>query len=304
MELRSKVIFLIVLFFGAGGLSCAHAQDVLIRSGFIEDSLRIGDKARMFLTAEYPSKLNILFPDSAHNFAPFEFESRIYFPTKTGDGKSYDSVVYYLSTFEVDRYQFLRLPVFQLNPMDCTTYFSRQDTILLTELVKDLPDTLTAQNLPLKVNTAYENVPYLLNYPVLLIIAGILVAATLVVWLAFGKKIRRHFQLKKMQRSHQKFLDAYSSQIENIRTAFSSLTTENALSQWKKYMEQLESRPYTKLTTRETMQLEKNESLGKNLQEIDGAIYGHNTRIIESLEQLKAFADQRFVQKVEEVKNG
>ena len=63
-------------------------------------------------------------------------------------------------------------------------------------------------------------------------------------------------------------------------------------------------RPYTKLTTRETMQLEKNESLGKNLQAIDGAIYGHNTRIVESLEHLKAFADQRFVQKVEEVKNG
>jgi hypothetical protein len=304
MELRSKVFLLIVLLLCVGGFRRAHAQDVLIRGGFIEDSLRIGDKARMFLVAEYPSKLNILFPDSIHNFAPFEFERRIYFPTKTSNGTSYDSVVYYLSTFEVDRYQFLRLPVFQLNPMDCTTYFSRQDTILLTELVKDLPDTLTAQNLPLKVNTAYEKVSYLINYPVLLIVGGILVAATLVVWVAFGKKIRRHFRLKKMQRSHQKFLDTYTSQIENIRTAFSSLTTENALSHWKKYMEQLEARPYTKLTTRETTQLEKDESLGKNLQEIDRAIYGHNTRIIESLENLKAFADERFVQKVEEVKNG
>jgi len=304
MELRSKAVWLTVLILWVGGLNKTHAQEVLIRSGFIEDSLRIGDKARMFLAAEYPSNLNILFPDSTHNFAPFEFEKRIYFPTTTVEGKSYDSVVYYLSTFEIDRFQALSLPVYQLNPMDCTTYVSRQDTILLAELVRNLPDTLTAQNLPLKVNTAYENVSYLLNYPVILIITACLAAITLIVWIFFGKKIRRHFRLKRMRRSHQKFLDAYSSQIENIRTAFSSLTTENALSQWKKYMEQLEARPYTKLTTRETMQLEKNESLGKNLQAIDGAIYGHNTRIIESLEHLKAFADQRFVQKVEEVKNG
>ena len=100
--------------------------------------LIIGDKVRMFLAAEYPSKLNILFPDSTHNFAPFEFEKRIYFPTKTTGEKSYDSVVYYLTTFEIDRFQALSLPVFQLNPMDCTVYFSRQDTILLTELVKNL----------------------------------------------------------------------------------------------------------------------------------------------------------------------
>jgi hypothetical protein len=50
--------------------------------------------------------------------------------------------------------------------------------------------------------------------------------------------------------------------------------------------------------------LEKNESLGKNLKEIDRAIYGHDTRIVESLEHLMVFADERFSKKVEEVKNG
>lgn len=304
MELRSKSICLVVLFFFFGGLIRTHAQDVLVRSAFLEDSLIIGDKVRMYLAAEYPSKLNILFPDSTHNFAPFEFERRIYFPTKTTGEKSYDSVVYYLTTFEIDRFQALSLPVFQLNPMDCTVFFSRQDTILLTELVKNLPDSLTAENLPLKVNTAYQQVAYLLNYPLLVIILVALLVIVTFVWIVFGKKIRRHFRLKRMQRAHEKFLETYTGQVENIRAAFSSITAENALSQWKKYMEQLDARPYTKLTTRETMQLEKDESLGKNLQAIDRAIYGHNTRIIESLEELKAFADHRFVQKVEEVKNG
>ncbi|MBA4055440.1 MAG: hypothetical protein C0490_12060, partial [Marivirga sp.] len=105
-------------------------------------------------------------------------------------------------------------------------------------------------------------------------------------------------------KAHQAFLESYSSQVENIKAAFSSISTEGALSLWKKYMEQLEARPYTKLTTRETMKMENNESLGKNLHAIDRAIYGHNIQVVESLENLKKFADQRFVQKLEEVKHG
>lgn len=304
MDSQSVKIYLFVFLGIVSNLSTTRAQDVLVRSGFLEDSIIIGDRTRIYLAAEYPSKLNILFPDSTHNFAPFEFVKRVYFPTQTTGGKSYDSVVYYLTTFEVDRFQALSLPVFQLNPSDCTTYYTPKDTIKLTELVKDLPDSLKAENLPLKVNTAYRDVPYLFNYPVLSIVAGTVLAIAALVWIVFGKKIRKQFRLKRMKRAHQKFLEAFGSQLENVRAAFSAVTTETALSQWKKYMEQLEARPYTKLTTRETMQLEKNESLGKNLTEIDGAIYGHNTRIVESLEQLKAFADERFVRKVEEVKNG
>jgi hypothetical protein len=107
-----------------------------------------------------------------------------------------------------------------------------------------------------------------------------------------------------MRKAHQKFLEAYNGHVEAVKTAFSAITTESALSQWKKYMEQLEARPYTKLTTRETLRMEKNELLGKNLHAIDGAIYGHDTRVIESLEGLKIFADQRFAKKLEEVKHG
>ena len=304
MELRCYKIYLFFFLFLLCCLSNTNAQEVLVRSGFFLDSLKIGDQAGFYLAAEYPSNLNILFPDSTYEFTPFEYEKRIYFPTKTTAGKSYDSVIYYLSTFEIDRIQSLNLPVFQLNPMDCTMYFSRRDTILLTELVKNLPDTLSAQNLPLKVNIAYQNVSYLFNYPILIIVLAVLFVITAFTWIVFGKKIRKHFRLKKMQKAHQKFLDTYTHHVENIKAAFSPNTTENALSQWKKYMEQLEARPYTKLTTRETMQLENNKSLGKNLHTIDGAIYGHSTSVIESLENLKQFADQRFVKKLEEVKHG
>jgi len=285
-------------------LGSSIGQDVNVRGGFFLDSLRVGDQTGFYLTATYPSNLNIIFPDSSFNYHPFEFNKKRYFPTQTTDGKSYDSVIYYLSTFEVDRIQQLSLPVFQLNAQDCTIYTTDVDTVLLTELVKDLPDTLTAQNLPLRVNTIYEDVPYLFNYPILFISLGVLVVIASVGWIFFGKRIRRYFKLKKMSKAHMQFLETYNRQVETIKSAFSSTHTEYALAHWKKYMEALEARPYTKLTSRETSQLENNETLGKNLHSIDGAIYGHNTTVVESLENLKHYADQKFAKKLEEVKHG
>jgi hypothetical protein len=289
-------------------VSCVNvtiAQDVTVRGGFFLDSLHVGDETGFYISAQYPSNLNIVFPDSNFNYGPFEFINKEYFPTQTTSGQSYDSVIYYLSTFEIERLQMLSLPVFQLNNEDSTTYQTDIDTIALIELAKDLPDTVTAQTVPLRQNTIHENVPKHFNYPVLIISLVALAVVAVIVWVLFGKKIRKHFKVKKMLKAHHRFLEVYDQQVETIKNAFSSTQTEHALSHWKKYMEQLESRPYTKLTSRETVRIENNnEVLGHNLYSIDGAIYGHNTRVVESLESLKQFADQRFGQKIEEVKHG
>ena len=286
------------------GVSLTFAQDVNVRGGFFLDSLRVGDETGYYLSARYPSNVNLIFPDSSFNYGPFEFVEKKYFPTQTKSGQSYDSVIYYLTTFEIDPLQMLSLPVFQLNEADSTTYQTDIDTIALIELAKNIPDTVTAQTLPLRENTIHENVPKHFNYPVLVISLIVLLVAIVIVWVAFGKNIRKHFKVKKMFNAHRRFLEVYDQQVEAIKTAFSSTQTEHALAHWKKYMEQLESMPYTKLTTRETARIENNEVLSRNLQSIDGAIYGHNTQVVESLENLKQFADQRFGKKVEEVKHG
>ncbi len=282
----------------------ANAQDVVVHGGFLVDSLGIGDIGGYYLTARYPSARNILFPDSTFNFAPFEYERRHYSPTVTHNGISYDSVVYYVSTFEVDKIQTLSLPVLEPGALDTATYVSPRDTIRLVELVKVLPDTLAVQNLPLKTNTAYELVPFLFNYPVLLIVLAILLVLAVGGWLLFGKRIRKYYRLKRMEKAYQKFAASFSNEIEQLRQTFSPARTEQALVAWKRYMEQLEMRPYTKLTARETMRMAKNESLGMHLKTIDGAIYGHNTQVVEPLEQLKDFAHGSFTRKIQEVKHG
>jgi hypothetical protein len=295
--------FVFAVLAGIGFFLPLKAQEITVRGGFFLDSLTVGDQTGFYLAAKYPSNLNIAFPDSSFYYGPFEFINKRYFPTQTTAGESYDSVIYYLSTFEIEPIQTLSLAVFQLNAQDCTIYNTEIDTIRLIELAKNLPDTLTVQNVPLRANTIYENVQRNFNYPVLFIALAALLVVTIVVWIVFGKRIRKHFKMKKMFKAHRQFLERYSQQVETIKSGFSSSQTEHALAQWKRYMEQLESRPYTKLTTRETTRMENNEVLGRNLHSIDGAIYGHNTRVVESLEHLKQFADQRFSQKLEEVKH-
>ena len=286
------------------GAMSIHAQEVRVHSGFLVDSLAIGDEGGYFLTARYPSELNILFPDSTYNFAPFEYVRKVYFPTKTAGGQSYDSAIYYLSTFEIDKLQSVSLPVFQFTERDTATYASPRDTVRLIELVKNLPDTLAVQNLPLKTNTAYQLVPFLFNYPILMIVLGVLLVAALIGWFIFGKRIRKHYRIKRMEKAYQKFIGTFTNHVNEIRQSFSPSRAEHALVEWKRYMEHLEARPYTKLTTRETMRMENDETLGSNLHTIDGAIYGHNTSVVEPLEHLKTFAHQRFAKKIEEVKHG
>lgn len=286
--------------------STVFSQDttVVVRSGFLSDSLKIGERVAFFLSAKYPSKETVLFPDSTFAFNTFEYDSKVFFPTETKDGISRDSAIYYLTTFEIDREQHLSLPVFVVHGRDCTAVTSRADTVLITQFVAEVPDSLPTPALPLKENTEYEPVSFDFNTVLLIGLLTVLLAAGLVAWALFGKKMTRYFVTKKLQKSHLRFLDQFNAYITRLKGGHSSVQTELALVTWKQYMEQLESKPYTKLTTKETQRLIKEPSLTQDLGRIDRAIYGHETAVVDSLENLKRFADQQFHQKLKEVQHG
>jgi hypothetical protein len=279
-------------------------QQVIVRGGFFADSISIGEKAKYYLTARYPSRLNVLFPDTTYKFQPFEYESRQYFATETRDSISYDSVIYSLSTFEVDRHQFLGLPVFAITKQDTIFYNALADTILITQMVAQVPDSLSVDKLPLKMNTAYQKVPFLFNYPIVIIAFASICFVVLIVFLVFGRKISRHFRLKRLKKNHQKFIYDYTAKLELVKTKSTIAVTESTLFTWKKYLEQLEGWPYTKLTTRETVLMEKDRKLGDNLHEIDKAIYGHEAPVLQPLLGLRDYAEQKFIKKLDQVKHG
>lgn len=293
----SCVIFLL--------MSClsANAQDVKVRGGFLSDSLKIGEETAFYLSARYPSDLNVLFPDSTFKFSTFEYTKRNYFQTKTRDNVSVDSAVYYFTTFEVDRAQYLDLPVYVVQPQDCTVFQSPRDSVLITQLVASVPDSLTVDKLPLKMNTAYQKVFFEFNTWVVIIAVGVLIVIAILVWIFFGKRIARYFRVKRLRRMHADFVRNYNAMIAQLQSA-SGNQAEGALSAWKKYMERLESHPYTKLTTKETALIIRDEELTNNLKEIDRAIYSERPAQINFFEGLRAFADQRFNKKLEEVQHG
>ncbi len=295
--------YIIVLYFFSQ--VTVSAQEIIVSGGFLKDSIQIGEPVGYYLTAAYPQSLTVLFPDSTYSFVPFEFNKKKLSPTRTANGISQDSIVYYLSTFEIDKVQYLSLPVFVTSARDCTAYTPVADSIYLVELVTTPPsDTVSVQDLPLKTNTLYERVFSQFNYFILIISVSLLIVVVVIVWIVFGKRIIKYFKLKKLQKSHVKFIQAFADQFQQLNNIFSSEKAEATISLWKKYLEQLEQRPYTKLTTRETLEMEPNEKLGYNLKMIDRAIYGNQTSVNEPLEELKRFAEERFLKKLEEVRNG
>lgn len=275
-----------------------------MKGHFEGDTVKLGQPIQFHLTATYPRSVQVLFPDSTFSFAPFEFQKKKFFTTKTENGISYDSVIYTLSTYEIDSLQRLALPVFQLQKKDCVVFYSETDTVFFKKLVNAVPDSLAINQLPLKTNTAYSPVSWLLNYPLALIIGGSLLLIALIVWIIFGKRIRKYFTVKQLTRSHAAFMNRFEQSVEKVKSSFSPELAESSVLIWKKYMEELSAKPYTKYTSREIRETE-NDELGQTLHSVDRMVYGRiYPETFDSFQQLKDFTQNRFNQKIEEVKHG
>lgn len=293
-----SALFLFVTF-------AIQAQELRVVGRFKTDSVKLGEPIEYYVTTTYPSQWQVLLPDSTFSFTPFDFLEKVYFPTRTINDISKDSVLYVLNTFEIDSIQTLKIPAFVVLPNDCTAYESNTDTVFFKHLVRQVPDSLSVEQLPLKTNTAYNAVSWLFNYPVFSIVAGVLLLISLLVWLFFGKKIKRHFTLKRLTKNHHEFLQRFDSAIEKLKSGFTPESAEHSVLIWKQYMEDLITRPYTKSTTRELKAIEKNENLISALQVIDRSIYGRiPPDSLDSFLNLKEFSQLQFNKKLEELKHG
>jgi len=283
----------------------SYAQEARVIGRFKTDSVKLGEPIEYYVTAKYPSQWQVLLPDSTFSFAPFDFQKKVYFPTRTKNNLSTDSVLYILSTYEIDSIQTLKIPAFVVLPNDCTTYESNMDTIFFTRLVSHLPDSVSAEQLPLKTNTTYNAVSWLFNYPVFSIIIGAILIIAILIWIFFGNKIKRHLTLKRLTKNHLEFIQNFDSAVEKLKSGFTPESAESSVIIWKKYMEDLVTKPYTKSTTRELKEIENNEMLGSSLSVIDRSIYGRIPPVeLDSFFNLKEFSQKQFNKKLEELKHG
>lgn len=296
--------FLWVLTFLLLTLNLTHAQEVIVHGRFQKDSVAIGEWVPFSLTARYPSAQQVVFPDSTFSFQPFELRKKQFYPTRTSSGTSYDSAVYYLTTFEIDRVQRMRLPVFVLQAQDCVTVQSEQDSILLSYRVSKVPDSVSVEQLPLKTNTAYQKVSWLFNYPVYSIVAVVLIILLVASWLIFGKSVRRYFTLKRLTKDYQRFLAEFSKSMERLSAEFTARKAEETLLLWKQYMENLDRQPFTKFTSREIYTVAGDKPLAQALQEIDRGIYGGRYAGVDPFKVLESYTQKQFHKRQTEVKHG
>jgi hypothetical protein len=276
-----------------------YGQEIKPSGRFLADSIKIGEKIPYALTLRYPRQLNVVFPDSTYDFSPFEYAGKTFFPTKSNASHSFDSVVYYLTTFEVEQLQSLKLPIFIVSRGDSTAVFSEADGVHLSESVKNISSEIT-----LKENTTFTDIHLEFNYPYFMIGISTLAILTLLIILLFGKKISAYWQIMLLRKAHRKFLKQFGLMIEQVQQ-LPSFNPEQILLTWKNYMEKVEEQPYVKFTTREIITLNNNSALKSALMAIDKSIYAmeNDKQIPSHLMHLKDFASQRLENKIKEIKN-
>lgn len=244
-----------------------NAQKISPQGYFLQDSMAIGEHVKYSLSVRYPTHLQILFPDSTYNFAPFEYVEKQYFSTKSDSIFSRDSVVYTLASFEIEPLQTLKLPIFIIQGGDSLSVEAALDSLGLQEQILVVSDSLQ-----LKTDTEFSKLKRQFNYPYLLFFLGVLGIITLLVIILFGKKIIKKWKIYRLQKRHQKFIEVFSVQIKAVKS-LSVHEIEQLVTQWKKHAEIVGKQPFAKLTSKEIHAIRKEEALYNNLKLIDKTIY-------------------------------
>ncbi|MFT7035040.1 MAG: hypothetical protein ACJA2S_003561 [Cyclobacteriaceae bacterium] len=296
MGKRSILSFLFSLLF----FVCS-AQEVITDGFFLADSMKIGEEVEYSLYIQYPKNSEVIFPDSTFDFFPFEYYSKRFFPTRVDSLLAYDSVVYSVASFEIDKVQYFQLPVFLLKGKDSINIMPELDSIYLMEMVIQVPDSLV-----LRENIAFQDVPLAFNYPYLMIGLGILAGLLIVAFFVFGKTIRKKIRLYRLRKEYEKFSASFEKGISNVRKNNDVTLIEEVLLIWKRYMEKLEDKPFTKYTTREILNSGYDQLLKDVLRSIDRSIYGRidDEEMHKNFESLEDFTLDRYKLRIINVSNG
>lgn len=282
--------------------SFIQAQEISPFGKFLKDSIMVGEELQYSLSVKYPKDWLVIFPDSMFNYEPFEFYSKTYFPTRVDSAFAYDSAVYTFSSFEVDLIQRIQLPIFLIEGNDSTEILANIDSVFLKELVTIMPDSLN-----FKKNLTYHAVNYAFNYPYLMIGISTLIILMIGVYFIFGNAIQKKIKLHRMRKHYEKFSLEFERGIIRIKQSETNAELiEQILVTWKKYMEKLEDRPFTKYTSKEILQVGFEKELKAVLQTIDKSIYGAigDEEMHKNFEALEDFTLDRYQTKVKEVKHG
>ena len=299
MAARSfKIATLLLALLNCEVLRGQSSTEISVRGGFLVDSIQLGVPAPFAVVALYPVDRSVIFVDSTYDFSPFEWSSMQYFTSELRDGKIYDSALYYLSSFDVQEVQWLRLPIKVAQSSDTLSFYTNNDTILIKGL---LSPSLASKEEKLKAQVNFQKVNLAFNYPILIwILSGSCLLGG-IMFLLLRRPIRRWWKLRHIKRRHKRFRSEFEIPLQSLEKAYHVSDLQLALFLWKKYLEKLEKKPYQNMSTTEICALASNNSLSSYLVPLDAALYGsRNTEeCLKHLEQLLGIADDRYYRQLQ-----
>ncbi|GAB4328464.1 MAG: hypothetical protein OHK0038_02280 [Flammeovirgaceae bacterium] len=282
-------------------VSNIYAQKTLPDGRFLTQKAKIGEEITYVLTFRHIPSMEVVFADSSFDFTPFEYIGREFYPTKTIGIESVDSVVFKLMTFELADTQYLSIPVYEIEENgNKKPIFPEKDFILVEKVVLNMPDSLQ-----LLSNTNMALVKKAFNYPYWMLAGGIVLLIAVLIFVFFGRSIRRAYRLKRLKKENLQFILRFDS---ILNSTLNSKLIEDALKEWKIYSSKLTNIPLYSYTTKEIRQIIPSEKLNASLKHIDKAIYAgildEQKVLKESLYSLKEYAEEAYQKKVEEIKHG
>jgi hypothetical protein len=275
-------------------------QQIEPKGKFLQDSMAIGEPIQYSLSVKYPTDFQILMPDSLYNYEPFEYSRKQYFATKSDNVQSFDSVVYTLTSFEIDKVQSLKLPIFIIQGDDSTAVYAELDSVFLKEQIEVVSDSLQ-----MKTDAIITKLDKDFNYPYLIAFLVALGIVVLLIIIIFGKKIRKRWRIWRLNKRHKKFRESMEAKLSSV-VDMSVEKIEKLLYSWKKHAEFISNSPYRKLTSKEINQMQQNEALYENLKAIDKTIYSSKGRdnATESFKFLLNYADVILEERIKAIENG
>lgn len=277
-----------------------YGQQIKPTGKFLQDSMAIGEPVEYSLSIRYPAEFQVLMPDSLFKYAPFEYTSKQFFPTKTDSTHSFDSVVYTLTSFEIDKIQKVKLPVFIIQGNDSTAVFAKSDSIYLKEQIQVVSDSLK-----MKTDAIITKLDKDFNYPYLIAFLIVLGIVILLVIIFFGKNLRKKWQIWRLNKRHKKFRASFNEKVSSVGE-LPVEKIEQLLYIWKKHAEFISKSPYAKLTSKEINQMQQNEELYNNLKLIDRTIYSSKGRqnATEAFQFLMNYADIIVEERIKAIIDG
>lgn len=231
---------------------------------FLADTIHVGEIVNFSLVYRHLAKNEVFFPGKNYNFAPFELVDKIYFPSKTKNSITLDSAVYQLRTFNLEKTQKLKLPIYLAQNKDSLLVYSNMDSISINLLRKKNQIgslKFTQKIIPFKSKS--NLIEIFLTIVAILVTTGIW-------WTIFGKTVKSQINLFSIFRIHSEFKSNFLRTTKTIN----KVNAIKALNLWKNYMGKLLRKSLTSMTTTEIIENMPDYNQDDALREIDKYIYG------------------------------